>query len=482
MTDASAPPDPQGREPQSPSPTPRLIVGLVVTFAMILAFCLYTIREIRALRDEQTSISDRNRLDSLQLLRIQNNLSTLATEMRDMADRTESYPMISWRQTFDRIKADLAHAIATERTLAPAARAPAQQQQLESSLDRFWSTVDRAFARASAGREEEAAVILRSTATVQLQTVVTLVSRFLVLNNAVQQEASQMNRSIYGRVEREIFILMGGLLLLVGLTGAYGIVANRRAFEDVRSLSRQLRSLSWRMMRMQEDLQESFSRELHDEFGQLLTAIGMLLGRVKRNLPPDSPLVADLQEVQGIVQQTLERIRTESRLLHPVILDDFGLENALKWYVEQFGRQHGIEAHFVKSGPIGVIPPDATIHIYRIVQEALTNVSRHSGSRDAWVRLRQEHDWIELQIEDRGRGLPPEAERGDGWQGIGVISMRERAELMGGTLALTPAAGTGLIVSVRVPLRSATAASATKADQADPAGALTDDQEEASIG
>jgi signal transduction histidine kinase len=236
------------------------------------------------------------------------------------------------------------------------------------------------------------------------------------------------------------------------------------------------------MMRMQEDLQENFSRELHDEFGQLLTAIGMLLGRVKRNLPPDSPLVADLQEVQGIVQQTLERIRTESRLLHPVILDDFGLENALKWYVEQFGRQHGIEAHFVKSGPIGVIPPDATIHIYRIVQEALTNVSRHSGSRDAWVRLRQERDWIELQIEDRGRGLPPEAERGDGWQGIGVISMRERAELMGGTFALTPAPGTGLIVSVRVPLRSATAASATKADRADPAGALTDDQEEASIG
>jgi signal transduction histidine kinase len=477
----SAPENP-AREPQSPSPSPRLIAGLFVTLAMILAFCLYTVREIRELRDEQTRINERNRVDSLQLLRIQNNLSALATSMREMADRTEPYPMISWRQTFDRLKADLTQAIATERTLAPAERAPAQQEQLEAALDRFWATIDRAFAEAAAEREDAAATLIRATATVQHQELVNFVSRFLVLNDTVQREASVTNRAIYGRVEREIFILMTGLLILVGVTGVYGIRANRRAFDDVQRLSRQLRSLSWRMMRLQEDLQESFSRELHDEFGQLLTAIGMLLGRVKRNLPAESPLIADLQEVQGIVQQTLERIRTESRLLHPVILDDFGLENALKWYVEQFGRQHGIETRFLKSGPIGVIPADATIHIYRIVQEALTNVSRHSESREAWVRLRQENDWIELEIEDRGRGLPPAAERTEGWQGIGLISMRERSELMGGTFALLPAPGGGLIVSVRVPLRSAAAASARPAAGTGPAGAAADDREEAPIG
>ena len=203
--------------------------------------------------------------------------------------------------------------------------------------------------------------------------------------------------------------------------------ANRRAFDDVERLSAQLRNLSWRMMRMQEDLQESFSRELHDEFGQLLTAIGMLLGRVKRRLPGDSPLVADLEEVRGIVQETLEKIRTESRMLHPVVLDDFGLEKALAWYVEQYGRQHGIDARFQKSGPVGIIPPEATIHIYRIVQEAFTNVSRHSGSTEAWVRLRQVDDRVELEIEDRGHGLPPETDREDGWEGIGLISMRERS-------------------------------------------------------
>ena len=111
------------------------------------------------------------------------------------------------------------------------------------------------------------------------------------------------------------------------------------------------------------------------------------------------------------MQQTLERIRTESRMLHPVILDDFGLENAIKWYVEQFGRQHGIAAHFVKGGPIGVVSPEAAIHIYRIVQEALTNVSRHSGSKEAWVRVRPGGGRMELEIEDRGRGLPAGSRR-----------------------------------------------------------------------
>jgi signal transduction histidine kinase len=443
------------------NPSTRLIAGLLVTVGLILAFCLYTVREVASLRDEQTRISERNRLDSLQLLRIQNNLSELALSIRDMAERTEPYPLASWRQAFARRKLDLEQAIAAERALAPAVRPAAQQEQLLALVGRFWASLDQAFAEADAGREDQAIEVLRGGATGHLQAVVGMVSQFLVLNNRVQQEAAQTNRAIYGRVQREIFLLMGALLLIVGVTGAYGIRANRRAFEDVGRLSGELRSLSWKMMRMQEDLQESFSRELHDEFGQLLTAIGMLLGRVKRTLPPDSPLVADLEEVRGIVQETLERIRTESRMLHPVILDDFGLENALKWYVEQFGRQHGVTARFVKEGPIGVVSPEAAIHIYRIVQEALTNVSRHSGSTEAWVRLRQAEDRIALEIEDRGRGLPPEAERREGWQGIGLVSMRERAELMGGEFALVPAAGGGTIVRVGVPLQMATRATGT---------------------
>jgi signal transduction histidine kinase len=469
--ETSFPADPKATVQLARNPSIRLLATLAVSVIVILAFCLYTVHEVQELRDAQTRISERNRLDSVQLLRIQNNLSELAFSMRDMADRTEGYPMVSWRQTFDRLKADLDQAIVTEQALAPAERPAAQQERLVSSVAAFWAAVDEAFAQAQAGHEDRTALLLRTSVEGQRQQLVTLVSQFLVLNNRVQQDAVQLNQAIYGRVIREIFILMTVLLVIVGGSGMLAIRANRRAFDQVQRLSAQLRSLSWRMMRMQEDLQETFSRELHDEFGQLLTAIGMLLGRVKRRLPADSPLVTDLEEVRGIVQQTLEKIRTESRLLHPVILDDFGLEKALEWYVEQFGRQHGIAARFQKGGPIGVISPEATIHIYRIVQEGLTNVSRHSGSSAAWVRLRQDDDWILLEIEDRGKGLPPEGDRQEGWQGIGVISMRERTQLMGGSFTLRPADPTGLIVSVRVPLGMAARASA-----------IPDDHEEARIG
>jgi len=432
------------------SPSFRLVAGLVVSLMTIAGVGFYTAHEIRQLRDEQIAIGERNRKDSLQLLRIQNNLATLATSMRDMADRTEPYPLVAWRQTFDRLRADLGQALALEQTLAPAERPAAQQDRLQASVARLWALVDQMFKVAEAGRDAESIGILRNTVTPQHLELVGMVSQFLVLNNRVQEEAAVRNREIYERVEREIAALVIVLFLVVAITGVWVIRANQRAFAQVERLSGELRSLSWRMLRMQEDLQQEFSRELHDEFGQIFTAVGTLLGRVKRNLPPDSPLVTDLEEVRGIAQQTLEKIRVQSRLLHPVILDDFGLEKALEWFVEQFGRQHGIDARFESRGPIGVVPPEATIHIYRIVQEALTNVSRHSGATDARVRLAQRDGRLELEIEDHGRGLPQGSDKVD--RGIGLVSMRERAELMRGTFALRPAPGGGLIVSVRVPL------------------------------
>src|SRR5678816_4366047 len=116
------------------SPSPRspwrtLAVGVVVGVCTIAGIGAYTYSEVRTLRDEQTAISERNRKDSLQLLRIQNNLARLATTMRDMADQVEPYPLVSWRQIFDRLRIDLSQAIALERTLAPAERPEAQQQR-----------------------------------------------------------------------------------------------------------------------------------------------------------------------------------------------------------------------------------------------------------------------------------------------------------------------------------------------------------------
>ena len=127
-----------------------------------------------------------------------------------MAERTEPYPLASWRQAFARRKLDLEQAIAAERALAPAVRPAAQQEQLLALVGRFWASLDQAFAEADAGREDQAIEVLRGGATGHLQAVVGMVSQFLVLNNRVQQEAAQTNRAIYGRVQREISSVPSG--------------------------------------------------------------------------------------------------------------------------------------------------------------------------------------------------------------------------------------------------------------------------------
>jgi signal transduction histidine kinase len=436
--------------PSRHAPTRLLIGGLTLALATIAGVGLYTFLQIRDLRDQQTAISDRNRKDSLQLLRIQNDLASLAVTMRDMAEGSEPYPPAAWQPAFERLRGDLTAAIALERTLAPAEREPAQQRRLEQTNDTYWADVDKMFAMARAGDNAGAVALIRSRLIAEQRALDGMVAQFLVANNRVQEEAARANRSIYDRVAAEILVLVSVLLVVVAISGAWIVVANRRAFEAVRDVTAQLRTLSRHTMRAQEDLQRSVSRELHDDFGQILTAIGTLLGRARRRAPDEAGFAEELDHVRGIAQTTLDRIRAQSQWLHPGVLDDFGLEKALGRAVEQFERQTGIRTTLVATGPIATIPPDSAIHVYRIVQEALSNIGRHSGSDSARVRIACDGDALDLSIEDAGHGLPSEGVRSVE-SGLGLVSMRERAELMGGHLRLRHRPEGGLVVEVRVP-------------------------------
>jgi signal transduction histidine kinase len=436
--------------PPRHAPTRLLLGGLTLALATIAGVGLYTFLQIRDLRDQQTAISDRNRKDALQLLRIQNDLASLAVAMRDMADGVEPYPLAAWQPAFERLRGDLTAAIALERTLAPAAREPAQQRRLEETSDAYWADVDRLFALARAGDNAGAVALIRGRLIAKQRALDGMVAQFLVANNRVQEEAAAANRSIYDRVAAEILALVGALLVVVALAGAWIVLANRRAFEAVRDVTAQLRTLSRHTMRAQEDLQRSVSRELHDDFGQILTAIGTLLGRTRRHVPDEARFAEELDHVRGIAQTTLDRIRAHSQWLHPGVLDDFGLEKALGRSVEQFERQTGIRTTLVATGPIATIPPESAIHVYRIVQEALSNIGRHSGSDRAHVRITCEGDALDLAIEDAGQGLPAGRARTLD-SGLGLVSMRERAELMGGHLRLRRPPEGGLVVEVHVP-------------------------------
>ncbi|MGH9584101.1 MAG: sensor histidine kinase, partial [Bryobacteraceae bacterium] len=266
------------------------------------------------------------------------------------------------------------------------------------------------------------------------------------------EKADQKVAAIYSGAERGIYAFLAAIMLAIALTSLYLIYSNRMIFERIEFLSRQRRVLAARLISVQEEVLRSVSRELHDEFGQILTAVSAMLTRAERKgVPPDSPLRTELQEVREITHSTLEKMRSLSQMLHPAVIDDYGLANAIEWYAGVFERQTGIRTTVSVSGGVVRITGQPAIHCFRIVQEALTNAAKHAATSTAEVNLMFSAGTLTIQIRDFGCGMT----QGHGRKtGLGFIAMQERAELIGGSLKVVSVPFSGTIVSVVMPVRA----------------------------
>jgi signal transduction histidine kinase len=422
-------------------------LGLVFTLAAVVAYSSYIIVQIRGLRQLQTDLADRSRKDSLQLLRVQDDLNSLGLAMRDMLDADEPYPLTAWSTQFQRIRTDLDDALRREEQVAPVQRTPEQRAYLRAALAQFWDAVDRTFALALSGKEKEARSEIRISLQARQAALSTAVARLLVQNNENEEQAAARIGEIYDRVQRQVYVFLAATLTAILLTSFYVIRANRQLFARLATLSAQRSDLAQKLIATQESTLRHISRELHDEFGQVLTAVGSMLGRAEKHTPEDSPLRGELREVREIAQNTLNTVRSLSQALHPVMLDESGLESTLDWYLPTVERQTGVAISYEKSGEAFPVRGTAAIHIYRIVQEALNNVARHASAKQAWVRLRFSSDALALEIGDNGVGF---STRNAG-QGIGLVAMRERAELLNGGIEFLHPANGGTLVRLRVP-------------------------------
>jgi signal transduction histidine kinase len=435
--------------PPSPerSPTPGLLLGLVVTLAAVVAYSAYITWQVSGLRKLQSDLIDRNRKDSLQLLRIQNDLNLLAVAMRDMIDNDEPYPLTAWSAQFQRIHTDLDDAMRLEAALSPTSRTAELNNSLSSSLAQFWNASDRVFAMAASGDEKDARVQIQLSLQSRQASLSTTVARLLVQNSESEEQAAQRIIEIYDRVQRQVYVFLTATLAAVVLTGTSLIRWNRLLFARMAELSERRSELAQKLIATQESTLRYISRELHDEFGQILTAMGAMLGRAGNHAPEGSTLRADLQEVRQIAQETLDRVRSLSQALHPVMLDEAGLESTLDWYIPTVERQTGIAISYEKQGAPFAVDGSASVQIYRVLQEALNNVARHAGAKQAWVRLRFLPSELELQVEDHGKGFNGQPAK----HGIGLVAMRERSELMGGTIAFSTPVSGGTLMRLSVP-------------------------------
>ncbi|MFZ1930632.1 MAG: ATP-binding protein [Candidatus Sulfotelmatobacter sp.] len=213
--------------------------------------------------------------------------------------------------------------------------------------------------------------------------------------------------------------------------------------------------LAARFQRMQDDERKRIARELHDSVGQLLAAIGMNISIVQlQSHKLDAEAARAVSENAMLVEQVSREIRTISHLLHPPLLDVAGLVSALRWYVDGFSERSKIKVELDIPADFGRLPDEVEIAIFRIVQECLTNIHRHSGSDSATIALAKENDSLTVQVKDNGKGIPKEKRRDlleSGRAGIGFGGMRERLRQLHGSLDIqSEGRGTTVIAKLKV--------------------------------
>jgi len=272
-----------------------------------------------------------------------------------------------------------------------------------------------------------------------------------VMHQAEQQLLMQREQHEQTAFQITVAILAVSLFLALILFLIHHQLLTREVSERLRAET-SLRALSTRLMSLQDEERRRFARELHDSVGQQLVAMKLAVASLEEKLHDD----ATVQDLFAILDECIKETRTISHLLHPPLLDEVGLKSALRWFVEGFGQRSGIEVNVEFHDAAERLPDSIELVLFRVLQESLTNVHRHSGATRADVGLSVANNVVCLKIRDYGRGIPPTllqrlGKDGTGG-GVGLAGMTQRIREIGGRLGIqSNSAGTEVSVSVPLP-------------------------------
>jgi len=268
--------------------------------------------------------------------------------------------------------------------------------------------------------------------------VTTVVAHLADLSYARAAETSKQVDAQTNSIVTESVLLIGGSLLVALVSAVVTVRIAARVFRQMEAQTGELSRVSFRMLETQEATARRFSHELHDELGGSLTAI-------KTNLTNGDPKIEDSIK---LIDDAIVNVRTLSQLLRPTILDDFGLDAGIRWLAERFSERTGIDAGY-RSHFDGRLADETETHLFRIVQEALTNVARHANASRVTIFLRAENGNIRLTLSDNGLGLPQVAPE---HTGMGLTGMRARARSAGGDCTISSTTGGGVTIDVTAPM------------------------------
>ena len=419
-----------------------LIAGFSLVILMLVAAAIVGLRNIQSIQENASNLVQEQNITNHLVDELRSREKSLAEVFSVLARDPDSVD-------YERIMSQLAEADRDiDRISAEGAHTP------QSAL---WTSLRET----SAGFSGEARRILSaenptSFASLDLfrdhEAFTAVVARLIESDyRNVSAAQAQIDRRSARLLETSALFASGGVLLAL----MFAALTVRMASQLIRGMEWQaaeLSRVSWHMLQDQEATARRFSHELHDELGQSLTAVKTNLAALRAGAGADA---ARLDDCLHLVDESIGNVRQMSQLLRPTILDDFGLDAGLRWLCEGFAARTGIEVDCVSTFT-GRLPDETETHLFRIAQEALTNVARHSGAHHVEVRLAPSGRHIRLTIQDDGHGLPqapasasaPDRKPGP----LGLIGMRARARSAGGDVTVRSRPDQGVLIDVQVPL------------------------------
>ena len=413
-----------------------LISGFSLVIICLLVAGFMGVQNVRSIQDSAAGLVKEQLLTAQLINGLQREQKTLSTVFYDLAATPDRFQPTTIRTQLDE----------SDRTMQAIV-----EQARGAGDDGNWEALKNAALAFSAEvryllDEEQPEIHASENLLRRHQEVVSLTARLL---GGVYNKASEAQRQIGSRsaeLVRESVLLLG-LSLFCALTCAlYTVRLSTRMYRHMEGQSNELSRVSWHLLENQETTARRFSHELHDELGQSLTAVKANLATLENDSDLDRRRLTDTRQ---LVDEAVRNVRELSQLLRPVILDDLGLDAGLRSLAEGFMHRTGIVIDY-HSNFEGRLQDEVETHLFRIAQEALTNVARHSGATRVSMELQRQNDRIQLTLRDNGKGL---ASKEATSKGLGMVGMRARARSAGGDFRVDTS-DTGVSIRITLPCHS----------------------------
>jgi len=439
-----------------------LLLGFGLTFGVWLYASYHFAHRMAEVEQRTAAINARYMQAQEQLSTIRSNVLMGSVYVRDALVEPNPATAADYRRRLNGTYRDIDEGL---QRYVPVVDSPEERRhvaELYGELEGLRATMQNLVADGRSRSPEEAAALLRSRLVPRRALVMRMSENVQALNRIAFMQQQSALAEVYGFTQRRVW-----QILVVALAASFGIAVvaivyagglerriRQQRGREVRS-TRDLHRLSAKLIRAQEEERRTIARELHDEVGQVLMTIKVELAVAEREIAATGGPPRVLQRVRSIADSAVHTVRDLSHLLHPALLDDLGLPDAVDWYVREFSRRHGVQIELVAEGLDERLPAEIETAAYRIIQEALTNVGKHAGSATCRVSLSRLERVLLIAVEDDGIGFDPSLpESSRTRRGLGLIGLRERASHLRGRVQLCSAPGQGTRLTVELPVPS----------------------------